>query len=126
VNLERLMAARNLNQVELSRKSGISQGLISSYIRQGKAAKFPSLQNMVKLAGALHCTLEELTGLPALHSIEEKVAAHQPSPEALAFAEALEKLPADDPRRKAIEVLLMDVLTKSDKKPKPQNGEEQS
>jgi hypothetical protein len=84
-------------------------------LRGGPRAKGPTLGKLVALANALNCTLEELTGAPTLHGVQEKAAAHQPSPQALAFAEALEKLPEDDPRRKAIEMLLMDVIAKDSK-----------
>jgi len=112
-NLRRLMGIRGLNQVELAKKSGVGQDQISRYLRIDRKGKYPGLHNLVALSQALDCTLEELTGMEALHGIEEKVAEHQPTPKALAFAEALEKLSESDPRRKAIEMLLTDELSNS-------------
>jgi len=109
MNLAKLMKDRGLNQVELAKKSGISQPLISNYLIQSPRGKQPTLRNLLALQRALGCTLEELTGIPALQGIEEKIAKHRPTPEAIAFAEALEKLSPDDPRRRAIELLLMDM-----------------
>ena len=94
MNLARLMQAKGMNQVELSRHSGVSQTLISSYLRGGKEAKSPSLKNLLLLATALHCTLEELTGLPTLHEAEARIPAL--TPDTLKFGRFFESLPDGD------------------------------
>ena len=91
------MLEKGMSQVDLAKKSGIKQPLISNYLNESKSAKMPSLQTLVTLAGALHCTPNDLLGWPA----------EKPFPDRSLLAwEAYLKLPPDDPRRKAIEVLL--------------------
>lgn len=98
------MEARGLNQVELSAKSGVAQNLISSYLRGAKQAQYPSLKSLLALATALHCTLEELTGLSALHEAEAKIP--QISDKVWALAKFLDSLPENDPRRKIVDELM--------------------
>ena len=62
-NLRKLMDRRQVNQMELSRISGVDQSLISSYLSGGKKAKTPHIKNLAALAKALKCSMEELIGL---------------------------------------------------------------
>lgn len=61
-NLRKLMDRRQVNQVELSRLSGVDQSLISSYLSGGKKAKTPHIKNLAALSKALKCSMEELVG----------------------------------------------------------------
>lgn len=56
--LRRRMHVENITQIELSRRTGLSQGLISQYI-SGKAN--PTLHNVYKIARALGCSIDELS-----------------------------------------------------------------
>jgi transcriptional regulator with XRE-family HTH domain len=60
MQLNSLLKRKNLSQYELSKKSGISQGLISDYNANRKK---PGETNLVKLALALECSLDELLEL---------------------------------------------------------------
>jgi len=62
-NLARLMAQHGLTQSELAKKTGLSQPRISNYIHESDHAKFPSFKNLISLAEALRCSLDELVGL---------------------------------------------------------------
>jgi len=62
-NLARLMAEKGVSQVALAKRSGIKQPLISHYLHESKHAKFPSLKNLIALARALRCSLDELVGI---------------------------------------------------------------
>lgn len=50
---------KGISQAELSRKSGIPQGVIS-YIESGRT-KSPRIDTMLAIAKALDCTIDELT-----------------------------------------------------------------
>jgi transcriptional regulator with XRE-family HTH domain len=104
-NLRRLMELRGMNQVELSKKSGVDRVLISNYLRESKAGKYPSLQNLLKLAKALNCTLEELTGLD-IPAGTIKPSAQELTSKAKRLAKAYDSLPPNDWRRKAIDEIL--------------------
>ena len=58
---------RGLSQAELARRSGVSQPLISMYESAKPGEKRPiirpTIDNVIALAKALHCTLEDLTGI---------------------------------------------------------------
>lgn len=56
--LRRRMYVKNISQSELSRRTGIDQGMISRYI-SGKAN--PTLHNGYKIARALDCSIDELS-----------------------------------------------------------------
>ena len=104
------MTEKNVNQVELAKRSGISQGLISSYIRGGRAAKEPSLRNLLALQRALHCSLEELTGIPLPPTVD---LTDKPTPEGLAFARKFEALTPEDQK------LLLDMIRRMKKEESP-------
>lgn len=58
IRLRRLMKRKNITQVELAERMGISQTRISGYIR-GKNT--PSVFMVNKIAKALSCSIDELT-----------------------------------------------------------------
>ena len=92
-NLARMMAERGINQPELAHLSGVDQSLISRYLRSDKKAKLPNLNNLVALAKALNCTLENLAGVEIPQGRLEKDTDPQRSSEQIALLEAYEKLP---------------------------------
>lgn len=113
---ERLRALRekkDWKQADLARASGLSQGLISLY-ESGKNE--PLLSNLMILANALHCTLEDLTGIEALRGAEEKIP--QLSEDALSVATFFESLPDSDP----LKAYLKQLIEQS----RPNPGTEQS
>lgn len=57
-NLHELMRARLISQQELTERSGISQAMLSKYLREKST---PTLTNIKKIAQALDCGIEELT-----------------------------------------------------------------
>lgn len=71
-NLRRIMMERSINQVELSKKSGISQPVISRYWNEDERGKLPSLKNLLALARALNCTVDELTGSEGVNIEKQK------------------------------------------------------
>ena len=116
-NLRKLMGIYGLNQVELAKKSGVPQSLISQHLSGHPNVQTPSLKTLVALARALNCTLEELTGLESLKNIEKEAnAIGELSAEEKAVLEAYNSLPDDDWRRKAVdEILLKRKEVKKDK-----------
>lgn len=56
-NLEYMMKAADINQSELSRKSGISRESINKYLN---CQRMPSLKAIVNLCYALNCDLDDL------------------------------------------------------------------
>lgn len=56
-NLSDIMSIRGIGQDILSKRTGLSQGMISNY-KRGRS--IPSLTNAQKIANALSCELEEL------------------------------------------------------------------
>jgi transcriptional regulator with XRE-family HTH domain len=107
-NLLRVMQSRRMNQVALAKKSGIKQQLISSYIRKSKMAQYPSLRNLMRLAKALECTVDELLGLStAKNRSPDLLTGEKLSKQTLRLAEALDRLPKDGWRWKAIKHLLL-------------------
>lgn len=125
-NLAELMAKKGMNQVELAKKSGIKQPLISSYLRESPSAKLPSLPNLLRLARALSCTLEQLTGLESTAGIEN--AAHEIDPATLTpeereMLEAFKALPPDDWRRQAVENILLKRESRDSEQEEPNNPE---
>jgi transcriptional regulator with XRE-family HTH domain len=109
-NLARAMRKAEMTQVALAKKSGIKQQLISSYIRKSRMAQYPSLRNLMRLAKALECTVDELLGLSSLKgqagdsTIEERR-----SKLALQLAEVYDRLPKGDWRREAVKYILLSV-----------------
>lgn len=57
IRLRQLMATKGFNQIRLADETGISKILINKYIN-GKTV--PSILNLMKIARALGCTLDEL------------------------------------------------------------------
>lgn len=57
-NLHELMRARLISQQVLTERSGISQAMLSKYLREKST---PTLTNIKKIAQALDCGIEELT-----------------------------------------------------------------
>jgi len=106
--LKEIMRLRGINQSELAAKIGIPQSSVSGWMRKDKRGKYPSLKYMIKLTQILRVTLEELTGLESLRDIEkeaEKI--DEISPEEEALLKAYDELPDDDPRKLAIDQLLL-------------------
>lgn len=111
INLARIMREGDINQVELAKKSGISQPRISGYLSESKYAKFPSLKNLIKLARALHVSLEELTGLESLRGMEQKVEALKDgagslSPKGREFARLYNNI-TDESKKELIEAMII-------------------
>jgi transcriptional regulator with XRE-family HTH domain len=65
--LRELRTGKGLTQQELAERSGITQGLISQY-ESGRVK--PITGNLLKLARALNCTVEDITGDPRAKGIE--------------------------------------------------------
>ncbi len=100
------MSKMGLNQVELSKKTGIRQALISDWLRGRHEPKLPML---LKLSRYFQISLAELTGLESLRDIEKEAEdIKEFTDEEKAFLEAYSSLPEDDWRRKAID----DILTR--------------
>lgn len=106
-NLQAIMDRRGLNANQLSKRAGISRGLISGYLNERGRDKYPSLKNLIALSEALHCTLEELTGIERAKGAEEAAGAVQPSDKELAILRAYSKLPDDHWLKKAIDQVLL-------------------
>ena len=93
--LRELMDRSGLNQVELERRSSVDQSTISKYLR---GTVEPTLESLMALARALRCSLEDLTGLEALHEVEAKLPAV--SDKAMKLAQFIEALDDSDPLKK--------------------------
>ena len=88
------MQLRDLNQVELSKISGVSQTLISSYLRESVKAKYPSLPNLAALIQALECGLEDLIDLNDIPRVgTEKGLIDDPTNEQSALWDSYSRLP---------------------------------
>jgi len=103
-SLAQIMKERKVNQVELAKISGIKQQLISSYIRGSKTARLPSFKNLIRLANALDCSIDQLMGLG--DSGMAKVDGLDLSDDAQRIVEAYTRLPEKDWRREAIKEIL--------------------
>lgn len=59
-NLKHIMAAREVNNMDIERRTGISNSTISGY----KTGRFPvpGPKNLTRLATALNCSIKDLTG----------------------------------------------------------------
>jgi len=111
------MGIYGLNQVELAKKSGVEQSLISKHLSGHPDVQTPSLNTLVALANALNCTLEQLTGLESLKGIEKDAnAIGELSAEEKAVIEAYNSLPDDDWRRKAVDEILLKTKEVQQKK----------
>jgi transcriptional regulator with XRE-family HTH domain len=107
-NLLMVMQSRGMTQVALAKKSGIKQQLISSYIRKSKMAQYPSLKNLMRLAMALECTVDELLGLGVSRKRSpDLVTVGKLTAQAQKLAEVLDQLPKDDWRWRAVTHLLL-------------------
>lgn len=60
-NLRDIIEDAWMSQKELSEMTGISEAMISYYIKGERA---PSLKNIIRICYALECTYEELIGRP--------------------------------------------------------------
>ena len=69
--LRELRRRAGLTQVELGKKSGLSQNTISQYETGELTFRGAMLETVVALAEALDCTLYELTGLEAVRGFEK-------------------------------------------------------
>lgn len=58
------MRDRDINQPELTRLSGVDQSLISRYLRGDPKARLPKLDNLIALAAALECSLDDFVESP--------------------------------------------------------------
>lgn len=58
-NLRRALKARNMTQAELARQIGIDQANVSTYCT---GAHTPGIDMLVRIADALHVSLDELVG----------------------------------------------------------------
>lgn len=56
-NLRKIRQSRNMTQRELARETGIKPTTLNNY-ETGK--RFPHEENLVNLASALNCTIDEL------------------------------------------------------------------
>lgn len=111
-NLAGLMAIRGINQVELSKLSGVDQSLISKYLRGDPKGKNPSLDKLLALATALTRpghrpvdTLAELLGLEKPPAITDRD---------LTFIKSYKQLDDNDPLKAAVDKIL--ALNESDRK----------
>jgi transcriptional regulator with XRE-family HTH domain len=100
-NLRRLMQERGLSQVELERKSGVDQTLISRYLSGEHHTQYYYLQNLMALSEALGVTLYELTGHEGFRSPGLTKQARE-------FLELFEKLSAKD--KKAVIKIMKGLL----------------
>lgn len=106
-NLRRVMQTKGMTQVALARRSGIKQQLISSYIRKSKMARYPSLKNLMRLAKALECPVDDLLGLSSESQQSEAKRRKTFSDLARQLGEAFDRLPNNDWRREAVKHLLL-------------------
>ncbi len=103
--LEGCMSRMGLNQVELAAKLGISQSVISGWLRNRNE---PNLPMLVKLSKYFQISLAELTGLDSLKVIEKDAeSVTNLSDEEKAVLEAYHALPEDDWKKKAIDKILL-------------------
>ena len=56
-NLRELMREKRMTQSELASASGMTQGMISSYLSK---QKMPKIKSLINLSYALDCSLDEL------------------------------------------------------------------
>lgn len=102
------MAFRGLSISELAKKSGIHYVQISGYLKSDAKGKYPSLKNLIALAMALNCSLEDLTGYK-MREIPKTKTEDMPQ-EIIDLAQKIKDLPDNDWRRQAIDKILMDHL----------------
>lgn len=108
--LRSLMTDKSVTVKDLAKRSGIHYVQIYRYLNGSPKGKEPSIANLVRLAHALNCTLEQLTGLPAVSGIEEatdKLDLTKLSDEERALLDAYGALPDDDWRKKMIDDILL-------------------
>ena len=59
MNIETIRKEKSITQVEVAKRCNVSQGTISAW---ESGLWFPSFSNLVVLAGALECTVDDLIG----------------------------------------------------------------
>ena len=99
--LARLLTDQRRTQAELARFAKITQGQVANHI---KGTAYPKVELLIKYARFFKVTVEQLTGNPVYSVLD--AADPSLSEEAVAFCRAFDSLPTDDPRRRAIRVLL--------------------
>ena len=99
-----LLEKSGKTRVAMARFAGISSGHIADHL-SGKA--YPKLETLIKYSEFLKVSLYELTGIEALKNIEVECKKVHPTEEDLRLLNAYKALPEDDPRRKAIDALLL-------------------
>jgi len=87
--LAQIMSDRRLSISELAKKSGIHYTMISNYLKADRRGRLPTLNTLVALASALHCSLEQLTGIDLPGEVGKDP---ELTKETLEFAEAYESL----------------------------------
>ena len=118
------MQKKSINQVQLSKKTGIHQTTISNWLIESDRGKLPSLKNLITLAKALNCSLDELAGtnipefeklknIPNQKDEKDKLLRSAPD-EAIELMKRYIELDDDDPKKIAIEALLLKRDTKSE------------
>lgn len=128
MKLAELMEKRGISGRQLAKKSGVSYVMIMSYLRSDqRQGKYPSLKSLIALARALNCTLEELTGLESLRSMEKKTEAvksgeYNLSPKAKEFARLYNNI-TDKSKKELIEAMIVKAA-ESKAKDESQNKEE--
>ena len=78
--------------------------MISNYLKAGKSGKLPSLKTLLALSTALHCTLEDLTGLESLHDAEKRIP--ELTPDAVKFGKFYESLADGDPLKEYLRKMI--------------------
>ena len=91
--LARLMRESKINQPELARLSGVDQSLISRYLREDPRAKLPKVYNLMALAGAFKCSLDQLLGLSQTDNQLPKEAEFSPTEKQLILWRKYTELP---------------------------------
>lgn len=116
-NLQDIMAEKGFTVSQLAKKAGIEYVLIWRWLKEDHRGKLPCLKNLIALACALRVSLEELTSLESLKSIEKEAdAVGDLSVEEKAVLEAYNALSDDDWQKKAVDEILL--KTKEVKKEK--------
>lgn len=120
VRLEGCMSRMGLNQVELAKKLGISQSVISGWLRDRNE---PNLPMLLKLSQYFQVSLADLTGLESLKGIKQKVddvkaGKVELSEQAIEFARLYNGI-TDESKKELIEAMILKAAEGKVKK----NGE---
>lgn len=97
-HLKRLRREKGLTQEQLAELSGVKQPAISAY----ENGSDPLTENLIALAKALQCTLEELTGIEMKKSAPISEESQSFTDDEKAFLEWYRQLPDDDPYKRII------------------------